>query len=116
MLIKKLFGEIIELGPTRLRCLSRIIKVSLIEYHQTNITSNIDNLKSKELEFIKVLNTTEIQKNKMLSIAKKNLWENEDYRQKQKLEKKFFKDAFELSDAELKKRFAKYKKEKRARR
>ena len=58
-----------------------------------------------------MLDATEMQKNKMLSIAKKNLRGNEDYKRMQKLEKKYFKNAFELSDVELKKRVAKYKKD-----
>lgn len=107
---KNLFKEIFELGHTRFRCLIEIIKVFLIEKHQVNITSNIDDLKNEAFECIKELNATEMQKNKMLSIAEKKR-ENEDYKQVQKLEKKYFKDAFELSNANLKKRVAKYRKE-----
>ena len=47
----------------------------------------------------------------MLSIANKYLKKNEDYGQMQKLEKKYFEDAHKLSNVELKKRYAKYRKE-----
>ena len=46
LLIKKLFRENFELGRAKLGFFRDIIDVSLIEIHQANITSNIDNLKN----------------------------------------------------------------------